>query len=343
MYASNFVVILFIISSVKTEEFFGNFTSRLYLNAFEALGETAFGAEEKIGRNIDLHELSFYVYTSENRGQETKLDPLNPVELTRGKGKIFFFLHGWIDAKKLNPWYNELTNKLLGMHKDARIVQIDWEAGSFQDYGLAAYSTESIGRHLATLINILVIDNHVPIEKFVLIGHSLGAQICGWTGKYFTKYTNQRLSRIIAFDPAGILFSERSDSRRLNRNDAKVVHVIHSDGGNLGFPEQCGTIDFFPNGGSKQPGCQHIDLKNPLKLFIELVWCDHFRSFDYFLEAVNDRKLLVAKQCPNEEALESRSCYGTEVSLGDLETTREGIYFLETNSKPPFSKSSGRD
>lgn len=104
-------------------------------------------------------------------------------------------------------------------------------------------------------------NNHgTPLDDILLIGHSLGGQITGFVGKLVKEKTEQKLPRIIALDPAGPLFDNRPEDKRLNKNDAEIVEVLHSDGGTFGFLKSCGTIDFFPNGGSSQPGCKRIDL-----------------------------------------------------------------------------------
>lgn len=100
----------------------------------------------------------------------------------------------------------------------------------------------------------------IPINNFLLVGHSLGGQVSGYIAKKVKQITNKKLPRIIAMDPAGPLFSTRPDNERLNKNDAEVVEVIHTDGGTFGFKASCGTIDFFPNGGNGQPGCTRIDI-----------------------------------------------------------------------------------
>lgn len=120
--------------------------------------------------------------------------------------------------------------------------------------------TSILGKIIARLIVDLNTNHSVNLDDILLVGHSLGGQITGFVGKKVYKLSGQKLPRIIALDPAGPLFIQRPDDKRLNKNDAQVVHVIHSDGGTFGFKDATGTIDFFPNGGNSQPGCKRIDL-----------------------------------------------------------------------------------
>jgi len=60
---------------------------------------------------------------------------------------------------------------------------------------------------------------------------------------------------VLGLDPAYPLFWISFLSRRIGKNDAKFVDIIHTNGGRLGMPDVLGHIDFFPNGGKQQPGC----------------------------------------------------------------------------------------
>lgn len=64
-------------------------------------------------------------------------------------------------------------------------------------------------------------------------------------------------------DPAGPFFSYTDPAVRLDPGDAKNVDVIHTDAGLLGTSQNVGHIDFFPNGGSRQPGCFFRFISNP--------------------------------------------------------------------------------
>lgn len=61
----------------------------------------------------------------------------------------------------------------------------------------------------------------------------------------------------IGLDPAEVLFSSSGPEERLDYSQAKLVDVVHTSGGFLGFKKRLGHRDFYPNGGGwPQPGCK---------------------------------------------------------------------------------------
>ena len=67
----------------------------------------------------------------------------------------------------------------------------------------------------------------------------------------------------LGLDPAGPLFEGYEPYVRLDKSDASYVDVIHSNGeslivGGFGTWEPIGHVDFYPNGGRAQRGCQHL-------------------------------------------------------------------------------------
>nr|CAD7419130.1 unnamed protein product [Timema poppensis] len=60
---------------------------------------------------------------------------------------------------------------------------------------------------------------------------------------------------------------------RLDPSDAKLVDVIHTDGKSIfllgyGMSQPCGHIDFYPNNGKEQPGCDLAETPLPLTLIL---------------------------------------------------------------------------
>ena len=76
-----------------------------------------------------------------------------------------------------------------------------------------------------------------------------------WFGKEFNLLIQEYFLAYIGLDPAGPYFSYTDPEVRLDPSDARFVDVIHTDAGLLGTSQNVGDVDFYPNGGSRQPGC----------------------------------------------------------------------------------------
>lgn len=64
----------------------------------------------------------------------------------------------------------------------------------------------------------------------------------------------------VGLDPADPYFQGTDVRVRLDPSDADFVDVIHTDGSSIlqlgfGTMQQMGHVDFYPNGGAHQPGC----------------------------------------------------------------------------------------
>ena len=193
---------------------------------------------------------------------------------------------------------------------------MDWEAGAaLPNYVQAAANTQLVGKQIAHLINI--INQHLNFEAkdYHLIGFSLGAHVAGFAGAEV-----QNISRITGLDPASPLFEGYSVRARLDPSDAKFVDVIHSNGdsflkgkwfftyqcktlnsknnliiitnfsfqGGLGSFSPMGHIDFYPNGGRVQVGCNSV-LMGALTDIFYGKWqslCHHRRAFRFFIDSL---------------------------------------------------------
>ena len=57
-------------------------------------------------------------------------------------------------------------------------------------------------------------------------------------------------------DPAGPLFEGHADKTiGLNSGAGDFVDILHTDSDDLGTRRDLGHIDFYPSGGTNQPGC----------------------------------------------------------------------------------------
>ncbi|KAK0078925.1 hypothetical protein PV325_001928, partial [Microctonus aethiopoides] len=191
-----------------------------------------------------------------------------------------------------------------------------------------------------------------------MIGHSLGAHICGVAAKEFKKVpTAWKIKRITGLDPAQPCIVNTEFS--LDINDAVFVDIIHTNGrllSELGFglPDAIGHVDFYPNGGKTQPGCVRLDefpyhyLGIP-KSFIEQAICSHGRAYLYFTESIIaatnqngtfwgynwDRTYRRAIEIINETCNE-RNCI--EMGINADNYSNRGTFFVMTSSIKPFSE-----
>lgn len=140
----------------------------------------------------------------------------------------------------------------------------------------------------------------------------------------------------------------------------------------IGMLEPVGHIDFYPNGGLDQPGCDISALpgafnrlmRNPDNLLAgigqigELVTCSHMRAIDYFVESITASECHFASvQCAWSEFLEGTCppCNNTntpkcaqmgfrvfqwarQMASARVDAKDSTKFYLETNWKAPFCK-----
>lgn len=199
-------------------------------------------------------------------------------------------------------------------HGTATVILVDWGEGSSPPYTQAVANIRLVGAITAHIIHLLYEELRIPnLNKFHLIGHSLGSHLSGYVGYTLQKDFNLTLGRISGLDPAEPLFGHTQPIVRLDRTDARYVDIIHSDAmpftsGGLGMTEVIGHVDFFPNGGFNQPGCDQ-----PMEDYIEqekgsffwgvqqFVSCNHIRSHQFFTESILGNCPFIAITCESYE------------------------------------------
>ena len=124
--------------------------------------------------------------------------------------KTLIITHGYNSYRK--ELYNMAASlKLKG--KGWNVIMAEWKEGA-KEYALisdnfsrACSNTRIVGRQVANFISLLVQARLVAPEDVHLVGHSLGAHVIGYTGKWFNQMYDQRLGRITGLDPAGLKFA----------------------------------------------------------------------------------------------------------------------------------------
>ncbi|BET00023.1 Triacylglycerol lipase [Nesidiocoris tenuis] len=265
-----------------------------------------------------------------------------------------FIVHGFIDTYN-NKWVKSMTQKLLDI-ADHNVVVVDWSGGCLPPYVQATANTRLVGLELAYFINYLKNNTGLNPGDVHIIGHSLGSHIAGYAGERVTG-----LGRITALDPAGPYFHNMPSYVRLDPTDAQFVDAIHTDvAANVmmgyGMDDPVGHIDFYPNNGKNQPGCEALE--RPLALvdivmtegFEEagrvMVSCNHNRAITLFLESLNGTCPYIGIRCPNYNDFKEGLCFdcganGEDCQEMGINAQPTGLppgekYYLLTNKQTPY-------
>lgn len=164
------------------------------------------------------------------------------------------------------------TSAELLRYNDFNVLFIDWSEGSRTiNYFAAAGRVPTVGTFVASYLDFLSEHALLDWSRLTVIGFSLGAHIAGMTAK---RVRNGRVENLVGLDPAGPLFSTRNPESRIDASDANYVECIHTNGPTLliiglGLGGPICDADYYPNGGTSQPGC----LMNT---------CSHLRAVDLY-------------------------------------------------------------
>ncbi|KAM8770090.1 lipase member I [Rhynchonycteris naso] len=259
--------------------------------------------------------------------------------------KTVWLIHGYRPMGSVPSWLHNFLRILLNRN-DMNVLVVDWNRGATTlIYNRAVKNTRKVAVSLGKSIQQLL-KHGASLDNFHFIGMSLGAHISGFVGKMF----QGQLGRITGLDPAGPKFSGKSSNDRLDYTDAQFVDVIHSDIDGLGIQEPLGHIDFYPNGGKKQPGC-------PKSIFsgAQFLKCDHQRAIHLFMAALETKCNFISFPCHSYgdyktgycvdcDGLKKKSCprlgYQAELWKDVLKERRERslttTVFLDTTGINPF-------
>ncbi|XP_057318077.1 pancreatic lipase-related protein 2-like [Microplitis mediator] len=270
--------------------------------------------------SVDPH---YMLYTREqsNDPYELMIDRLDIIRQSPLKNHttLYFIVHGYLDNGD-KTWILRTKRELL-IREDCNVVVVNWIVGAGPPYPQAVANTRLVGAMTARLAMQLIQEAGVSEHRIHAIGHSLGAHTCGYIGYYLRTQYGYKLGRITGLDPAEPHFSNTSPMVRLDPTDAEFVTAIHTDSspfvtGGLGITQPVGHIDFYPNGGRNQPGCNNgvlnsitLERGSFFRGIKRFLGCNHIRSYDYFIESINTKCPFIAVPCSSWKNFQEGKCF----------------------------------
>ncbi|XP_062571557.1 inactive pancreatic lipase-related protein 1-like [Saccostrea cucullata] len=309
-------------------------------------------AKRTLPQSPSTIDTTFNLYTRQNTDTAQILDPYdtNTVSSSHFDPSLptIFITHGFQDTAK-SGWPLEIKNALL-QNGDMNVIAVDWSKGTQgRIYRQSAANTRVVGATIGNMIKVLRDSFSLPLGQVHLIGHSLGAQIMGYAGDRV-----RGIGRITGLDPAGLYFEKFDTKVKLDPTDANFVDVIHTDGASLlemafGIRTPNGHVDFYPNGGTRQPGCKRSLWSNIQNFFqgkmgkiSSSIACSHMRAIDFFTESINSSCEFKAYLCTSYLEFYSGKCKSCANGCNRMgfhaDKNVHGKFYLQTNAAPPFCK-----
>ncbi|XP_050313147.1 phospholipase A1-like [Anthonomus grandis grandis] len=280
-------------------------------------------------RDVDPSDVSYVFYSRQ------KIDGVrihyNEEPDAKHIGDVFnpslptvILIHGWQDNYEADS--NTYVRTAILSKLNANVIKVDWSPLSRLIYSTARNSVPGVATLAANLLSKVSSIFNYNLSNVYLVGFSLGAHTAGIIGKRLPG----RIGTIVALDPAGPGISSSNTDYCVQPSDAGYVQVIHTNGGTLGMSDAVGHSDFYPNGGSRQPGCG-IDL---------IGGCAHNRAWEFFVESVLNNSF-VSLGCNSWNNFRSRNCPNGRSLMGGLlaiNRNARGLFYLETNSASPYGQ-----
>nr|XP_006979331.2 hepatic triacylglycerol lipase isoform X2 [Peromyscus maniculatus bairdii] len=319
--------------------------------------ERSYGATD-VRKPLQKTEIRFLLFRSESDRLGCQLRVQHPETLQEcgfnTSQPLVMIIHGWSMDGLLETWIWKLMGALKSRQSQpVNVGFVDWISLAHQHYAVAVRNTRVVGQEVAAFLLWLEESVKFSQSNVHLIGYSLGAHVSGFAGSSMGR--EHKIGRITGLDPAGPLFEGTSPSDRLSPDDASFVDAIHTFtqehmGLSVGIQQPIAHYDFYPNGGTFQPGCHFLELykhiaEHGLNAITQAIKCAHERSVHLFIDSLRHSDLQsTGFQCSDMDSFSQGLCLSCKKgrcnTLGyDIRRDWSGKskkLFLITRAQAPF-------
>ncbi|KAM7157823.1 hepatic triacylglycerol lipase [Molossus nigricans] len=322
-------------------------------------GPEPFGRRPRVGKGETLQQTETRLLLFEGGTDQGCQIQLHRPDTLRQCGfnsslPLVMIIHGWSVDGVLESWIWQMVSALKSqLAQPVNVALADWITLARNHYAIAVRNTRLVGQEVAAILRWLEEAAQLSPSKVHLIGYSLGAHVSGFAGSHIGKH---KIGRITGLDAAGPLFEGAGPNDRLSPDDAKFVDSIHTFtrehmGLSVGIKEPIAHYDFYPNGGTFQPGCYFLELykhitKYGLNAFTQTIKCAHERSVHLFIDSLQHPDMQsTAYLCNNMDTFSQGLCLscmkgrcnrlGYYIHQGQ-QSKKSKKLFLVTRAQSPF-------
>jgi len=240
-------------------------------------------------------EVELTLYSPENRGG-IKINPTTP--LVQRPLKVM--VHGFLTTGegKGREMATAFLTPRTGQNGNVNVIVVRWNS-KYLPYINAAFRAINVGEFLARWLLQTVYPKNPNLDLH-LIGHSLGAQAVGQTGRLLGN-SGRLPMRVTGLDPAGPNFEwfQTKGLETISKSSGQFVDIIHTNPGVLGVKKQYGHLDFYVDG-----GYQNLRQFKGTNIKEKMKRCKQSHSFatKMFIETILDPWKYPSIKCANVDA-----------------------------------------
>lgn len=243
---------------------------------------------------------------------------------------IMFVVHGWTESST-NQYIQDAVHDALAL-LDINVCTIDWTILARYEYEASVNHTWIVSDQAVKFIKI-AFELGVTPQSIILVGHGLGAHICGQIGYKF----NGTIGQIYGLDPART--NNNSQSSNLDKTDAEYVQVIMSSNGTMSSTVDGHEVFYLNAGSAPQPNCGSLTIDSDI-VYAQVLLCSHYHAYNIFRLSMNSVLVYPARSCGSWADYMAGKCFSLfnrVTRIGIYSTKQGGVFYLKTTSRPPYN------